>query len=90
MSQRLSECLEIDNGRTKCRKCGHELGSSQENWKTGAILHEQPMNGAGGEPYQSRDHVLLRLFYCPGCKRQLGTETALKGDPFLEDVLLEN
>ena len=47
------------------------------------------MNGAGGEPYQSRDHVLLRLFYCPGCKRQLGTETALKDDAFLEDVLFD-
>ena len=89
MSQRMSVCLEIDNGQTKCKKCGHDLGSSKNNWKTGTIVHERPMNGAGGEPYQSRNHVLLRLFYCPGCKRQLGTETALKDHAFLEDVLFD-
>ena len=87
MRQRISENLENDNGKTNCRKCGHSLCASNENWKSAAILQQKPMNGAGGAPYQSSDHVLLRLFYCPGCKRQLGTETAVKEDPFLEDML---
>ncbi len=87
MTNRFSEYLETDDGHTKCQKCGYDLGSSNDNWKTGAIVHEQPMNGAGGVAYKSGDHVLLRLFVCPGCGRQLGTETALKGDPFLEDIV---
>ena len=87
MTQRLSEYLEIDAGHTKCRKCGHDLGASKDNWKNGAICQERPMNGAGGGPYQSAEFVRLRLFICPGCGLQLGTETAVKDDPYLEDIM---
>jgi acetone carboxylase gamma subunit len=90
MTTRLSEYLEIDHGHTRCRKCGHDLGASEENWKLAAILREQPMDGAGGAPYQSGAHVRLRLFMCPGCARLLATETALEGDPFLVDKVSEN
>ncbi len=90
MTSRLSEYLEIDDGHTKCRKCGCDLGASTDNWKNSTIVHENPMDGAGGEPYRSGDHVLLRLFICPGCGRQLGTETAVKDDPYLEDIVSES
>ena len=90
MTQRVSEYLEIDDGHTKCRKCGHDLGASKDNWKNGAICREGPMDGAGGAPYRSAEFVLLRLFICPGCGRQLGTETAVKDDPYLEDIMGES
>lgn len=48
------------------------------------------MDGAGGAPYRSADFVLLRLFICPGCGLQLGTETAVKDDPYLEDIMGES
>lgn len=87
MSVRVSEYLEVVGGRTTCRNCGYDLGPAEENWKAGAVLKERPMDGAAGDPYRSGDHVRLRLFFCPGCARQLGTETAVEGDPFLEDVV---
>ena len=90
MTQRVSEYLEIDGGHTRCRKCSHDLGPSTGNWKNAAICREGPMNGAGGEPYQSAAFVLLRLFICPGCGLQLGTETAVTDDPYLEDIISES
>lgn len=87
MTQRVSGSLEIRDGETCCTACGTALGPADRNWKHGAAVREQPMNDAGGAPYQSGAHVLLRLFFCPGCGRQLGAETAMKDDPFLEDVV---
>lgn len=87
MSQRVSEYLEIADGHTRCRNCAHVLAPAGESWKGGALMRERAMQGAGGKPYQSRDHVLLRLFFCPGCGRQLASETAMKDDPFLEDIV---
>ena len=90
MTQRVSEYLEIDRGRNKCRNCNHDLGPSSSNWKDGAICRKKPMDGIGGAPYQSANFVFLRLFYCPGCGRQLATETANRDDPYLEDFLIED
>lgn len=89
MTQRVSEYLEIDDGQTKCRNCRYELGPSTNNWKNGSVCREQPLDEIDGAPYQCAKFVLLRLFYCPGCGRQLGTETAVKDDPYLEDVVKE-
>lgn len=90
MTQRISGYLGIDGGRTECGKCGHDLGASRDNWKNGAICRESPMDGAGGEPYQSAGFVLLRRFICPGCGLLLATETAVKDDPYLEDIMSES
>jgi acetone carboxylase gamma subunit len=45
------------------------------------------MKGLGGAPYSAADDALLRRFLCPGCCTLLDSETALPGDPFLEDVV---
>lgn len=87
MSGRISSALTLKGNRIACTKCGEDLGSAENGWKSGAVVKERPMNNAGGVSYKSRGHVLLRLFFCPGCGKQLGTETAMKDDPFLQDVL---
>ncbi len=45
------------------------------------------MQGVGGQAYSSGDQVMLRRFSCPKCGSLLDCETALPGDPFLEDVM---
>lgn len=87
MTSRVSGSLEVRNGRIHCGKCDHDLAPADGSWKNGALVRHRPMNNAGGVSYKSREHVLLRLFFCPGCGRQLATETAMKDDPYLEDVL---
>ncbi len=87
MTERISAALELRGKHVHCVRCGQNLGPAERGWKAGSLLREQPMNNAGGAPFKCREHVLLRLFLCPGCGRQLATETAMKDDPFLEDIL---
>ena len=85
---RISATLVVDDARNvACKACGHTLGPAGEPWKEAARLHESSMQGAAGEPYTNAERVLLRRFYCPGCGALLDTETALAGDPFLNDVV---
>jgi hypothetical protein len=87
MTGRISSALDVRGDTIHCSKCGHDLGPVAGSWKVGALVQERPMNSAAGAPYKSREHVLLRSFFCPGCGRQLATETAIKDDPYLEDIL---
>ncbi len=90
MSRRLSATLEIEAGRIRCRKCARALGPSGKPWKQQAALVESPMRGVAGVPYSGGgENVLLRRFSCPGCGALLDTETALPGDPFLDDVIYD-
>lgn len=89
---RMSETLvivEADGDRAVCcRECGHRLCAADESsWKRHARLLERPMAGAGGAAYTTGKEVMLREFVCPGCAALLDVETALRGDPFLNDVL---
>jgi len=70
-----------------CRGCGRSLAKLGEPWKQNATMKEVPMQGAGGGAYDSAEHVVLRQFYCPGCGALLDSETAMTGDPFLNDVI---
>lgn len=88
MNTRVSASLVVnDSGEIACMACGHALGPSGEPWKEAARLGETPLKGAGGEPYSNAANVLLRRFYCPGCAALLDSETALAGDPFLNDIV---
>ena len=89
MNRRMSSSLEIADGRVACRGCGHALGPAGEPWKPAASLSETPMRGAAGIPYRGGERVLLRRFSCPGCGALLDSETALPGDPFLNDILFD-
>jgi acetone carboxylase gamma subunit len=83
--------LEIrDGGKGEavcCTGCGHSLAPAGQPWKTAAVLAEAPMQGAAGPAYTTGEQVLLRRFFCPGCGALLDTETAQKGDPFLDDLV---
>ena len=87
MSARVSEALERRGAMICCRGCGRELAPPGVPWKPAAALDEAPMRGAGGAVYSAAPEVLLRRFRCPGCGALLDCETALEGDPFLDDVI---
>ena len=70
-----------------CRHCGGSPGAGDGNWKESAALQETPMQSLGG-PYASGGEVMLRSFSCAGCGVLLDTETAMQGDPYLNDRLL--
>lgn len=89
MSTRVSEALERRRGMICCRGCGRELAPLGVPWKPAAALDEAPMRGAGGAVYSAAPEVLLRRFCCPGCGALLDCETALEGDPFLDDVIYD-
>lgn len=85
---RISATLVVDGARNvACMACGHALGPAGAPWKQAARRDETPMRGAAGDAYTNADRVLLRRFFCPGCGALLDTESALPGDPFLNDVV---
>ena len=89
MSVRVSEALVLNDAKICCRRCGHGLAPAGEPWKPAAALNETSMQGAAGAAYSGGEQVLLRRFCCPGCGALLDCETALSGDPFLNDVIFD-
>ena len=91
MTELMSNTLEICQSKLGravcCKKCAHALSRAGEPWKSRARLIERPMAGAGGVTYTTGEKVVLRRFFCPRCGSLLDTETALAGDPYLDDVL---
>jgi acetone carboxylase gamma subunit len=91
MTIRMSATLEIGPGserlEIRCVECGHGLAPARHPWKADAHLVEQQLNTLSQATYTASDEVVLRRFHCPGCGALLDTETAVKGDPFLNDVL---
>ena len=88
MSRRFSRTLIVDDDdKVACARCAYPLGDNGAPWKPGARLIESPVTGLGGKHWSAGEAVVLRQFVCPGCGALLDTETALPGDPFLNDVL---
>ena len=87
----MSETLEILSTQAEqyvcCQACGHRLGPAGEPWKSRAVLNETPVEKVAGPLHVTEGDVVLRRFLCPGCGTLLDTETASKGEPFLNDVL---
>ena len=75
------------NAQVNCKYCSVNPADSNGNWKESAVLQETPMQSLGG-PYTSGGEVLLRSFSCPNCGVLLDTETAIQGDPYLNDRIL--
>lgn len=75
------------NPQADCRGCDGKPGGGDGNWKESAVLQETPIQSLGG-PYASGGEVMLRSFSCPDCGVLLDTETAMQGDPYLDDRLL--
>lgn len=93
MTKLMSNTLEIKQSKLGmavcCKKCSHPVGQAGEPWKSRARLMERPMAGFGGAAYTTGETVVLRRFFCPQCSALLDTETALVGDPYLDDVLFD-
>ena len=89
MTERISEALDRRDGTICCSGCGRELAPTGTPWKPGAALDETPMRGAAGAAYGGGEQVMLRRFFCPGCGALLDCETALDGDPFLNDIIYD-
>lgn len=91
MSQSVSPTLEIRNtvegDKICCRNCGQPLSSPGHPWKQLSILNELPTEGLGCETDTGSAETILRLFSCRGCGALLDSETALFGEPFLEDIV---
>ena len=70
-----------------CGDCGFQLAPPGQPWKGAAALREIPLAEIPGAAFAGdRPGVLLRQFACPGCGLLLDTDTAMAGDPFLDDV----
>ncbi len=84
----ISASVAVKGGKAVCAACGHDLGAATAPWKEHAHLREVPLAQVGGTAYDTgHEGVFLRHFYCPGCAALLDTETAMAGDPALNDVL---
>ncbi|HEY8450796.1 MAG: hydantoinase B/oxoprolinase family protein [Micromonosporaceae bacterium] len=78
--------LDLAADRTSCLRCGHALGPASSDFRQGCVMEEVPTWSAGpvrGEQYVAEDErpVVLRLFYCPGCGRQLEADLVIPGQP---------
>jgi acetone carboxylase gamma subunit len=80
-----------DGDRICCARCGQSLGPTGSSWKSAAILREIPTDSLSFEPNSGEPgETLLRQFICQECGCLLDAETALSGEPFLEDVIIND
>lgn len=84
---------DADGARVIACDCGTVLAGAAENWKAGALVHEDPIT-AGNLliPDPSRltdDHVVMRQFACPGCVRLLDVDLSRSDDPPLWDIRIQ-
>ena len=84
---RISPTLVATDGMICCSGCGHQLAKVRTSWKVAAGKTEVPFQTQPGASAGLHPDVVLRQSSCPQCRRLLDCETALKGDPFLEDVV---
>lgn len=91
MKHRLSHSVAVSavSGRYHvcCFSCGYALGVAGQPWKSDARMVEVPLNEMPMKTYTTADDVVLRRFYCPSCGGLLDTESAVSGDPVLNDIL---
>lgn len=88
-SPTLQICSLADGDKICCVRCGYALGNVGSSWKINSLICEIPTESFAkehvtGEPAET----LLRQFICGGCGALLDAETALPGDPYLEDMLI--
>ncbi len=78
------------NMRYGCAKCGADLGSIRENYKSSCIRNDLPIEAANpivGDPKRFIDPTpQFRQFCCPGCGLAIENEIAIADDPLLRDV----
>ncbi len=76
---RISEYLEIKDGRVRCVKCNSELGSLEENFKLKAVMKKMPLTKAS-PLNRPTDKYIMREYYCPGCATLLEVEVVRRDE----------
>jgi acetone carboxylase gamma subunit len=78
-----------ENRHYGCAKCGTDLGSVQENYKTSCVRNDLPIEACNpivGDPKRFIDPLpQFRQFCCPGCGLAIENEIAVANDPDLRD-----
>jgi len=87
MMARISMTLERRDGRVCCASCKAPIAGATGSWKARAALSEVPVARLPGAGLGVDRDVVIRQFSCPSCGALLDSETALPGDPFLEDMV---
>lgn len=69
-----------------CQRCRHVLATARADVRQGCVMEEVATWTAGparGERYADAHNppVMLRLFYCPSCARQLEADLVMPGQP---------
>lgn len=81
MAQRVTEYLEIEQGRIRCTRCAADVCAADQNYKLWVLQERGPVTdvpGAGDPaPYALSTTLELRRYYCPGCTVQLDVETSV-------------
>lgn len=70
-----------------CRQCKRALAPAGTAWKGSAVVTEIPTDQVGCAIDASAAATIVRLFTCGGCGALLDSETALAGEPLLEDIV---
>jgi len=70
-----------------CSHCNFRLSERGTAWKDNATVDVKSFVTISGSSSSVNQDAILREFTCPECGTLLDTETALPGDPFLNDIL---
>lgn len=100
MTLRITENLAIDLETESwcCVACGHRLAGARENYKTGCMVAEVPLEeahpplvqaGAALRFTPNPDFCRLVEFYCPECGTVLENEYLPPGHPLTHDIELD-
>jgi N-methylhydantoinase B len=86
----LDHHLEItDEGQIVCRKCGHDLGAADVNFKEHAVCKVRSIRDANPLIVDPEifidDKVVFRQYFCPGCATLLENEVILETSPAVWD-----
>lgn len=88
-SPTLQICSLADGDKVCCARCGHAIVNVGLPWKMATIVREIPTDELVGELIVGDPaETIVRQFVCRGCGSLLDTETALQGEPFLEDTVV--
>ncbi len=86
--------LDYEADTASCIACGTGLGSARADFRSGCVAEEIPASAVGpvhGEDYLEPDNttIAIRLFYCPGCGRQLEADLVVPGGIGPSSVVLQ-
>lgn len=99
MKVRITESLAVDLKTEQwcCHACGQVLAGARENYKTGCLIAEVPLEIAhpplvAGDAHSftpNPEYCRLLEFYCPGCGLTLENEYLPPGHPLTHEIELD-